>query len=319
MKIVVLDGHVVNPGDISWEAIETQGDFSYYDLTPADKVVDRIGDAEAVFTHKVLMNDDVFAKVPSVKFVGVFSTGYNNIDTEAAKRRGIIVTNVPGYSTHSVVQMAFALLLEACLRVGHHSHTVHAGKWSRSPYFAYWDYPLIEIHGKTLGIVGFGQIGQAVAAVAQAFGMNVLVHNRTVRPEFASDRLRFVGLDELLAGSDFVTLHVQLVESNKGMIDAAAIRSMKDGAILINTARGPLVVEADVAAALASGKLAAYGADVATVEPIPADNPLLGQENAILTPHIAWAPRDARLRLMDISAKNLAAYREGKPINVVNP
>ncbi len=319
MKIVVLDGYVLNPGDISWEAVEAQGDFTVYDRTPADKVVARIGDAEAVITHKVKFTADVLAKVPSVKYIGVLSTGYDVIDTKAAKERGIVVTNVPGYSTNSVAQMVFALLLEACLHVGHHSDTVHDGKWSRSPDFAYWDYPLIEIHGKTLGLVGFGQIGQAVAAIGQAFGMTVLVHNRTVKKEFESDRLRFASLEDVLAKSDIVSLHVPLVDSNKGMINADAIQSMKDGAILINTARGPLVVEADVAVALASGKLAAYCADVASIEPLPADSPLRTAKNAILTPHIAWAPREARLRLMDITAKNLAAFREGKPVNVVNP
>ncbi len=319
MKIVVLDGYVLNPGDISWEAVEAQGDFTVYDRTPADKVVARIGDAEAVITHKVKFTAEVLAKVPSVKYIGVLSTGYDVIDTKAAKERGIVVTNAPGYSTNSVAQMVFALLLEACLHVGHHSDTIHDGKWSRSPDFAYWDYPLIEIHGKTLGLVGFGQIGQAVAAIGQAFGMTVLVHNRTVKKEFESDRLRFASLDDVLTKSDIVSLHVPLVDTNKGMINADAIQSMKDGAILINTARGPLVVEADVAAALASGKLAAYCADVASTEPLPADSPLRTAKNAILTPHIAWAPREARLRLMDITAKNLAAFCAAKPENVVNP
>ncbi|MCC8167101.1 MAG: D-2-hydroxyacid dehydrogenase [Planctomycetes bacterium] len=319
MKIVVLDGYVVNPGDISWEAVEAQGDFTVYDRTPADKVVARVGDAEVVITHKVVFTADVLAKVPSVKYIGVLSTGYDLIDTKAAKERGIVVTNVPGYSTNSVAQMVFALLLEACLHVGHHSDTIHAGKWSRSPDFAYWDYPLVEIFGKTIGLVGFGQIGQAVATIAQAFGMTVLVHNRTVKTEFESERLRFVSQGELLAESDIVSLHVPLVDTNKGMINSGAIQAMKDGAILINTARGPLVVEADVAAALNAGKLAAYCADVASKEPLPADNPLLTAKNAILTPHIAWAPREARLRLMDITATNLAAYRAGKPVNVVNP
>ena len=312
MKIVVLDGYAGNPGDLSWAPLEALGELTVYDRSAPAEADARIADAEIVITNKVPFSKERMAAAKKLKYIGVFATGYNIIDTAAARELGITVTNIPAYSTDSVAQMVFALLLEICHRVGHHSDAVHAGRWSSNPDFCFWDYPLIELSGKTLGIIGYGQIGKKVAQVARAFGMNVIAWTRTPRdPECVS-------LDELLAQSDVITLHCPLFPETQNLINKDTIAKMKDGAILINTSRGPVVNDADVAEALKSGKLYAAAADVATVEPLPADSPLLGLPNMFLTPHIAWATQEARVRLMDIAVNNVKAFLDGKPVNVVS-
>ena len=312
MKIVVLDGYAGNPGDLSWAPLEALGELTVYDRSAPEEVDARIDGAEIVITNKVPFSRERMAGAKSLKYIGVFATGYNIIDIAAAKELGITVTNIPAYSTDSVTQMVFALLLEICHRVGHHSDAVHAGRWSSNPDFCFWDYPLIELTGKTLGIIGYGQIGKKVAQVARAFGMKVIAWTRTPRdPECVS-------LDELLAQSDVITIHCPLFPETQHLINKDTIAKMKDGAIVINTARGPVVNDADLAEALKSGKLYAAAADVATVEPIPADNPLLGLPNMIFTPLIAWATQEARVRLMNIAVDNVRAYLAGSPVNVVS-
>lgn len=317
MKIVILDAYAANPGDLSWDEFATLGDLTVYDRTAPEDVAARIGDAEVVFINKVRLTDDIFAACPNLKLVSILATGYNIVDLAAAKRRGITVCNVPGYSTRAVVQMTFALLLEICQQVGLHSGAVHTGRWQTCPDFCFWDRPLIELDGKTMGIVGYGAIGSAVGTVAQALGMKLLVTARHERP--VPEGARFVSLPELLAQSDVVSLHCPQTAENARMIDAGALAQMKDGAILLNTARGGLLDEQAVADALRSGKLLAAGMDVVSAEPIRADNPLLTAPNCFLTPHIAWAPLETRRRLQAISAENLRAFLTGKPQNVVNP
>ena len=317
MKIVILDAYAANPGDLSWDEFAALGDLTVYDRTAPEDVAARIGDAEVVFINKVRLTDDIFAACPNLKLVSILATGYNIVDLAAAKRRGITVCNVPGYSTRAVVQMTFALLLEICQQVGLHSGAVHTGRWQTCPDFCFWDRPLIELDGKTMGIVGYGAIGSAVGTVAQALGMKLLVTARHERP--VPEGARFVSLPELLAQSDVVSLHCPQTAENARMSDAGALAQMKDGAILLNTARGGLLDEQAVADALRSGKLLAAGMDVVSAEPIRADNPLLTAPNCFLTPHIAWAPLETRRRLQAISAENLRAFLAGKPQNVVNP
>lgn len=317
MKIVILDAYAANPGDLSWDEFAALGDLTVYDRTAQEDAAARIGDAEVVFINKVRLTDEIFAACPNLKLVSILATGYNIVDLAAAKRRGITVCNVPGYSTRAVVQMTFALLLEICQQVGLHSGAVHTGRWQTCPDFCFWDRPLIELDGKTMGIVGYGAIGSAVGTVAQAFGMKLLVTARHERP--VPEGARFVSLPELLAQSDVVSLHCPQTAENARMIDAGALAQMKDGAILLNTARGGLLDEQAVADALRSGKLLAAGMDVVSAEPIHADNPLLTAPNCFLTPHIAWAPLETRRRLQAISAENLRAFLAGKPQNVVNP
>lgn len=317
MKIVILDAYAANPGDLSWDEFAALGDLTVYDRTAQEDAAARIGDAEVVFINKVRLTDDIFAACPNLKLVSILATGYNIVDLAAAKRRGITVCNVPGYSTRAVVQMTFALLLEICQQVGLHSGAVHTGRWQTCPDFCFWDRPLIELDGKTMGIVGYGAIGSAVGTVAQALGMKLLVTARHERP--VPEGARFVSLPELLAQSDVVSLHCPQTAENARMIDAGALAQMKDGAILLNTARGGLLDEQAVADALRSGKLLAAGMDVVSAEPIHADNPLLTAPNCFLTPHIAWAPLETRRRLQAISAENLRAFLAGKPQNVVNP
>ena len=317
MKIVILDAYAANPGDLSWDEFAALGELTVYDRTAPEDVAARIGDAEVVFINKVRLTDDIFAACPNLKLVSILATGYNIVDLAAAKRRGITVCNVPGYSTRAVVQMTFALLLEICQQVGLHSGAVHTGRWQTCPDFCFWDRPLIELDGKTMGIVGYGAIGSAVGTVAQALGMKLLVTARHEKP--VPEGARFVSLPELLAQSDVVSLHCPQTEENARMIDAGALAQMKDGAILLNTARGGLLDEQAVADALRSGKLLAAGMDVVSAEPIRADNPLLTAPNCFLTPHIAWAPLETRRRLQTISAENLRAFLAGKPQNVVNP
>lgn len=317
MKIVILDAYAANPGDLSWDEFAALGELTVYDRTAQEDAAARIGDAEVVFINKVRLTDDIFAACPNLKLVSILATGYNIVDLAAAKRRGITVCNVPGYSTRAVVQMTFALLLEICQQVGLHSGAVHAGRWQSCPDFCFWNRPLIELDGKTMGIVGYGAIGSAVGTVAQALGMKLLVTARHEKP--VPEGARFVSLPELLAQSDVVSLHCPQTAENARMIDAGALAQMKDGAILLNTARGGLLDEQAVADALRSGKLLAAGMDVVSAEPIRADNPLLTAPNCFLTPHIAWAPLETRRRLQAISAENLRAFLAGKPQNVVNP
>lgn len=317
MKIVILDAYAANPGDLSWDEFAALGELTVYDRTAQEDAAARIGDAEVVFINKVRLTDEIFAACPNLKLVSILATGYNIVDLAAAKRRGITVCNVPGYSTRAVVQMTFALLLEICQQVGLHSGAVHTGRWQTCPDFCFWDRPLIELDGKTMGIVGYGAIGSAVGTVAQALGMKLLVTARHEKP--VPEGARFVSLPELLAQSDVVSLHCPQTAENARMIDAGALAQMKDGAILINTARGGLLDEQAVADALRSGKLLAAGMDVVSAEPIRADNPLLTAPKCFLTPHIAWAPLETRRRLQAISAENLRAFLAGKPQNVVNP
>jgi len=315
MKIVILDAYAANPGDLSWDAIAAQGELTVYDRTAPADVVERIGDAEVIYTNKTVIGRDVLDACPNLKMISVLATGYNVVDTAYAREKGIAVCNVPAYSTRDVAQLVFALLLEICHHVGHHSKTVFEGKWQNNPDFCYWDYAPMALYGKTMGIVGFGQIGQATAKLAEAFGMKVLVHSRTARPETGYE---FVDLDALLKNSDVVSLHCPLFPETEGLIRKETIAKMKDGAILLNTGRGPLINEADVADALKSGKLYAAGMDVVSKEPISAENPLLSAPNCFITPHIAWATKDARIRLLDVSAENLRQFKNGTPQNVVN-
>lgn len=317
MKIVILDAYAANPGDLSWDEFAALGELTVYDRTAQEDAAARIGDAEVVFINKVRLTDEIFAACPNLKLVSILATGYNIVDLAAARRRGITVCNVPGYSTRAVVQMTFALLLEICQQVGLHSGAVHTGRWQTCPDFCFWDRPIIELDGKTMGIVGYGAIGSAVGTVAQALGMKLLVTARHEKP--VPEGARFVSLPELLAQSDVVSLHCPQTAENARMIDAGALAQMKDGAILLNTARGGLLDEQAVADALRSGKLLAAGMDVVSAEPIRADNPLLTAPNCFLTPHIAWAPLETRRRLQTISAENLRAFLAGKPQNVVNP
>ena len=319
MKIVILDSYTENPGDLSWDGIARLGELTGYDRTSAEDVIRRIGDAEVVFTNKAPITREVIDACPSIRFISVLATGYNCVDYVYAKEKGIPVTNIPAYGTDSVGQFAIALLLEICHHIGHHSDTVHAGKWTNSPDFCYWDYPLIELAGKTMGIIGFGRIGQVVGRVAKALGMKVLAFSRSESESGKAIADAYVDLDTLLRESDVVSLHCPLFPETEGIINKETIAKMKDGAILINNSRGQLVVEQDLADALNSGKLAAAGLDVVSVEPIRADNPLLSAKNCIITPHISWAAKEARERIMQMAEKNLQAYLDGAPINVVNP
>ncbi|KAB1070354.1 D-2-hydroxyacid dehydrogenase [Tamlana haliotis] len=320
MEIVVLDGYTLNPGDLSWEGLKALGNLKVYDRTAfeTETVLKHIGDAEIVYTNKTPISKEVIEQAPNLKFIGVLATGYNIIDIEVAKKHNITVSNVPSYSTASVAQFTMALLLEMCHHVGNHNHAVQAGDWSKSPDFSFWNHPLIELRGKTLGIIGFGSIGQATAKLAQAFGLNVITYNRTMYPELESETCKFVSLDELLEQSDIISLHCPLFEETKHIINKDSIAKMKDGVMLINTSRGPLINEEDLKNALDSGKVYGAAIDVVSVEPIDPNNPLLTAKNCIITPHIAWAPIEARRRLMQIAVENLKAFISGEPLNVVN-
>ena len=320
MKIVVLDGFAENPGDLSWEGLEALGELTVYDRTdPTDEglILARIGDAEAVYTNKTPLCAAVIAAAPRLAFIGVLATGYNVVDTAAAAARGIPVCNVPAYGTGAVAQHTFALLLEICNQVGHHSTAVQAGRWAQSPDFCFWERPLMELAGKTMGIVDFGRIGQAVGRIARAFGMEVLATGSRPTPE-GEAIARYVPLEELLARADVVSLHCPLFPGTARLIRRETIAQMKPGAILLNTGRGPLVDEQDLADALNAGRLYAAGLDVAVTEPLRADSPLLGAKNCFITPHIAWASRESRQRLMDIAVENLAAFTRGEVVNAVN-
>ncbi|HEY8423041.1 MAG TPA: D-2-hydroxyacid dehydrogenase [Thermoclostridium sp.] len=319
MKIVVLDGFTLNPGDLSWDDLKEIGQVDIYDRTPNDKILERIGSAEIVFTNKTPLGRDVFGRLPNLKYIGVLATGYNVVDVEAAKEFGITVTNIPDYGTMAVAQFTFALLLELCHHVWEHNMAVKNGEWSKCVDFCFYKYPLIELAGKTLGIIGFGRIGKAVSGIARAFGMNVLAYSRSKNINIENDFISYVQFEELLENSDIISLHCPLSESTRGIINKNAIEKMKDGVIIINTARGPLIAEEDLADALNNGKVAGAAVDVVSIEPIRENNPLLTAKNCIITPHIAWAARETRERLMRIAVDNLKSFIGGKPVNVVNP
>lgn len=321
MKIVVLDGFTENPGDLSWEPIASLGEFTVYDRTSFDPrdidlIVSRAQDAEILFTNKTPVTKGVLDRLSRLRYIGVLATGYNIVDVAAAREKGICVTNIPSYGTAAVAQFTIALILEMCHHAGAHSASVFAGKWQKSIDFCYWDYPLVELSGKTLGLVGFGRIGQSVAGIAKALGMDVLYHD--VNVDITSEFVKRVSLEELLKASDIISLHCPLTAENEGMINSQTISQMKDGVMLVNTARGPLVNEKDLADALNSGKVAFAALDVVSREPISPANPLLGAKNLVITPHIAWAPKEARQRLMDIATQNLRRFLAGDPINTVN-
>lgn len=318
MKIVILDGYTLNPGDLSWDSLKEIGEVIIYDRTPEERIVERIADAEIVYTNKTPLTEEVFDACPSIKWVGVLATGYNVVNVKAAREKGIPVCNVPTYGTTAVAQMVFALLLELCHHVGEHSKSVDDGQWTKSKDFCYWNYPLVELAGKTMGIIGLGKIGKATAKIAQAFGMNVLAYDKNEVVGLESDRLEYVELGDLLTRSDVISLHCPLFDSTRGMINRQTIEQMKDGVFIINTSRGPLIVEEDLKAALDSGKVGGAACDVVSTEPIDSKNVLLTAKNMIITPHIAWAPLESRKRLMEIAVNNLKEYLNGKVINAVN-
>jgi len=317
MKIVVLDGYTLNPGDISWDGLKQFGDVTIYDRTPADKIVERAAGAEIVYTNKTPLNREALNQLPSLKFIGVLATGYNIVDTEAAKEKEITVTNVPGYGTGAVAQMTFALLLELCHHVQYHSDSVMKGGWSQSVDFCFWDYPLIELAGKTMGIIGFGNIGRKVADIATAFGMHIIGNDNFKTDQSHRSNFQWADVNQLLAQSDVVSIHCPLFPETKGLINKESLKLMKNSAFLLNTSRGPVIVDEDLAEALNSGTIAGAGIDVLSVEPPSKDNPLFTAKNCIITPHIAWATKEARIRLMDIAVNNLSAFINGNPVNVV--
>lgn len=318
MKIVVLDGYTLNPGDISWSGLEALGELTVYDRTKADEIVERIGDADVVYTNKTPISRETLDACPNVKFIGVLATGYNIVDIEAAKEKNIPVSNIPTYGTAAVSQFAIALLLELCHHIGEHSDAVKAGEWSNNADWCFWKYPLVELADKTMGIIGFGRIGQDTAKIAQALGMKVLAYDAYQKPELESATCKYTDLDTLFAQSDVISLHCPLFPSTQGIINKENIAKMKDGVMIINDSRGPLIVEEDLRDALNSGKVAGAAVDVVSTEPIQMDNPLLQAKNCIITPHIAWAPKESRQRLMDIAVDNLKCFKNGKPQNVVN-
>lgn len=318
MKIVVLDARALNPGDLSYDCLKQFGEVTLYQHTDSEEeTIRRIGDHEIVLVNKVPITEAVLSACPNIRLVCVQATGYNIVDCNACAKKNIPVTNVPSYGTAAVAQFTFALMLELCHRIGHHDHVVHQGKWCQCSNFCFWDTPQMELAGKTLGIIGFGRIGQAVAKLARAFGMHVLAYNRTIREEHHA-LAECVDLDTLYARSDIISLHCPLFQDNAQMINRESIQKMKDGAILINTARGGLLDEAAVAQALADGKLGAAAVDVLSDEPMKQDNPLLTAPNCIITPHIAWAPKESRQRLLDCVVENIRSFLSGAPQNVVN-
>lgn len=310
MKIVILDGYTENPGDLSWEGFAALGELTIYEHTPLEKVAERISDAPIVITNKTPISADILERCPQIRYVGVLATGYNVVDVQTARQHGIVVANVPAYGTMAVAQHTFALLLELCHHVGHHNQAVQEGRWTNGRDFCFWDHPLMELAGKTMGIVGYGRIGQAVADIARAFGMKVLACS-------AHGGEGQVSLEEVITQSDVVSLHCPLTKENEKLINRETIARMKDGVIVLNTARGQLIDEAALREALLSGKICGAAVDVASAEPIRADNPLLGLSNCIITPHIAWAPKESRKRLMDVAVSNLEAFLKGAPINNV--
>lgn len=320
MKIVVLDGYTENPGDLSWEGFEKLGDLTVYDRSKLSEseLIERIGEAELILTNKTPLTKTVIDAAPALKYIGVLATGYNVVDTQAAKEKGIVVTNIPTYGTDAVAQFTIALLLELCHHVGDHSASVKKGEWTNNADWCYWLHPLVELSSKTMGIIGFGRIGRRVGEIAQALGMNLVAVDHSHVPGDTEDGVKFVSLDELFATSDVIALHCPLFPETEGMINQENIAKMKDGVMIVNTSRGQLINEADLAQALNDGKVAGAAVDVVSTEPITADNPLLQAKNMIITPHIAWASKEARSRLMAIAVDNATAFIAGKPINVVN-
>ena len=320
MKIVILDGYTENPGDLSWEGFEALGDLTVYDrTTDHSQIAVRIGDAEIILTNKTPVSREIMGACPKLKYIGLLATGYNVVEVKAAKEAGITVTNIPTYGTDAVSQYAIALLLELCHHIGEHSDCVKRGDWTKNKDWCFWNHPLIELAGKTMGIIGFGRIGQGTARIAQAMGMKVLAYDTSHTPELVSDTCTYASLDQVFASSDVITLHCPLFPETEGIINKDTISRMKDGVMIINNSRGPLIVEADLRDALNSKKVAGAAVDVVSTEPISMDNPLLDADNCIITPHIAWAPKESRQRLMEIAVKNLEAFLNGAAQNVVNP
>ncbi len=317
MKIVVLDGYTLNPGDLTWDGLRELGELAVYDRTPPDKVPERSEGADILLTNKTLLTGEILKSLPGLKYVGVLATGYNVIDIEMAAKLGIVVTNIPAYSTNSVAQLTFALILELCFHAQKHSDSVMSGKWSGSVDFTYRDYPLTELASKTLGIIGFGTIGKKVSEIAMAFGMNVIALSKPKSDQSHTTGISRAALPELLSNSDIVSIHCPLTPETAGMININTLRLMKRSAFLINTSRGPIVVEKDLAEALNEGIIAGAGLDVLSVEPPPEDNPLLRAINCIITPHIAWATLESRTRLMKMAVQNVRAFMSGSAINVV--
>lgn len=316
MKIVVLDGYTCNPNDLSWDMFEKLGELTVYDRTKPNEVLQRAKDADVLITNKTVLNKEIISQLTLVKYIGVIATGYNVVDVAAAKEKGIVVTNVPGYSTASVAQHVFSLLLEITARVGHHDQTVKSGRWSSSVDFCYWDYPLMELADKTFGVLGYGRIGKQTAVIAKAFGMNVIAYDRGRTNH--DGIVEKVSLPQLFTQSDIISLHVPLSDDTREIINKNSLSMMKEGVILINTSRGPLINESDLAQALFSKKVKAAGLDVLTQEPPAEDNPLIPLDNCLITPHIAWAPIEARERLLHIAADNLKKFQEGIEQNRVN-
>lgn len=317
MKIVLLDAHTANPGDLSWQPLEAIAPCAVYPRTPVEETVSRCAGAQVVITNKAPLTREILQALPELKYIGVTATGFNIVDTAAAKELGIIVTNVPGYSTPAVAQHVVALMLEMTNHVGHAAASVRDGGWVRCPDFAYWDHPIIELAGRTLGIIGYGEIGSAVARIGAAFGMKVLASKRTWK-EPPPAGVQPAEIDEIFALSDVISLHCPLTDATKHLVGERTLGLMKKEAFLINTGRGPLVDEAALAKALNEDRIAGAGLDVLSVEPAKAENPLLTAKNCLVTPHVAWASRESRARLIDITAANLKAFLAGNPVNVVN-
>lgn len=316
-KIVILDGYTENPGDLSWAPFEALGEVTVYDRTPVDKIIPRIGSAEIVITNKTPLRRETLDACPSIRYIGVLATGYDVVDVQAARERGIPVTNVPSYGTAAVGQYAIAMLLEICHHVAHHAQAVRDGRWQSCPDWCFWDYPLIELDGKTMGVIGFGRIGRQTARIAKAMGMHILAYDNSPCDEGRAIG-DYVSLDTLYAQSDVIALHCPLFSETRGMICKESIAKMKDGVILLNNSRGPLINEQDLADALENGKVYAAGLDVVSTEPIAGDNPLLHAKNCFITPHISWASRESRARIMDMAANNLSQWLAGTPIHVVD-
>lgn len=317
LKIVVLDGYTLNPGDLTWDEISALGELEVYDRTAPEDVIARSSGADAVFTNKVILNKVIMSELPNLKFIGVLATGYNVVDTQAASEAGIIVSNIPAYSTQSVAQLAFAHILNFARQVDLHARQVREGAWTGHRDFCFWSTPQTELTGKVLGIIGFGRIGQAIAKIGDAMGMQIIFQNHRIKediPEYA----RQVSLEELMRSSDFISINCPLTAENQGFINKNTLSLMKQDAFLVNTGRGPLINEQDLADALNSGKIAGAGLDVLSIEPAREGNPLLNARNCHITPHIAWATREARIRLMNTAASNLKSFMEGKPVNKVS-
>lgn len=323
MKIVILDGYTLNPGDISWDELKNLGDLTVYDRTTYDNnhedlIVERVGSAQAIFTNKTPLSRAVLIRLKNLKFIGVLATGYNIVDIASAKEFGITVTNIPTYGTDAVSQMAIALLLELCHRVGEHSQAVKNGEWMNHDDWCFWNYPLIELVGKTAGIIGFGRIGRCTEKIAVALGMKILAYDKYQDRSLENEYLKYAELDELFKNADVIFLHCPLMEETRGIINKDTLAKMKDGVMIINNARGSLIVERELTEALITGKVAGAAVDVVSTEPIRPDNPLLKAGNCLITPHISWAPREARNRLLNIAVHNLKSFMQGKPENVVN-